>query len=107
MLVTFRSTATPDVLMLKDLAQYLLGLVGKHLSPRGVILHDELPAAISRLEAAITADETTQAEQDALYQHGHVYAAGEQHGGLSRRAWPFLDMMREAERQNADIIWGL
>jgi hypothetical protein len=106
MLVTFRSTATPDVLMLKDLAQYLLGLVGKHLSPRGVILHDELPNAISRLEAAITADEAAQAEQDALYQHAHAHT-GESHGGLSRRAWPFLDMMREAERQNADIIWGL
>jgi hypothetical protein len=23
------------------------------------------------------------------------------------RAWPFLDMLREARKQNADIIWGL
>ncbi|MFP3711491.1 DUF1840 family protein, partial [Paraburkholderia sp. SIMBA_009] len=27
--------------------------------------------------------------------------------GLSQRAWPFLDMMREASKQNADIIRGL
>ena len=57
MLITFQSPATPDVVMLRDLAQYLLGLVGKRLDTRGVILHDELPHAISRLEAAISDDE--------------------------------------------------
>ena len=53
MLITFQSPATPDVVMLRELAQYLLGLVGKRLDSRGVILHDELPGAIRRLEAAI------------------------------------------------------
>jgi hypothetical protein len=27
--------------------------------------------------------------------------------GLSQRAWPFLGIMREACKQDADIIWGL
>jgi len=36
MLVTFRSAASADVWMLRDLAQYLLGLVGKRLGARGV-----------------------------------------------------------------------
>ena len=31
----------------------LLGLIGKRLETRGVIMHDELPRAIGRLEAAI------------------------------------------------------
>jgi len=42
MLITFKSRASPDVLMLADLATYLLGIVGKRLSPRGVIARDEL-----------------------------------------------------------------
>ncbi|MEX3934351.1 DUF1840 domain-containing protein [Paraburkholderia phymatum] len=102
MLVTFQSPATPDVVMLRDLAQYLLGLIGKRLDRQGVIVHDDLPAAIRRLEAAI--------EDDA--QSGTVYEtpashADHQKSGLSQRAWPFLDMLREAKRQDADILWGL
>jgi len=37
MMVTFRSSAAPDIVMLRDLAEYLLGLVGKGLDVRGVI----------------------------------------------------------------------
>ena len=57
MLITFQSKAAPDVTMLKDLAGYLLGLVGKRLDVRGVITHEQLPVAIERLEAAIVDDE--------------------------------------------------
>ncbi|PTB20625.1 DUF1840 domain-containing protein [Trinickia symbiotica] len=105
MMVTFKSSAAPDVLMLRDLAQYLLGLVGKRLDARGVILHDELPVAIRRLETAIADEEKAERVLEA-FQHSH---GGEQRSGngLSRRAWPFLDMMREAQKQSADIIWGL
>jgi hypothetical protein len=105
MLITFQSPATPDVVMLSDLAQYLLGLVGKRLDKRGVILHDELPRAIGRLEAAISDDEKTEIAPESLqYSRDRRQETG---SGLSQRAWPFLDMMREARKQDADIIWGL
>ncbi|MFC0400323.1 DUF1840 domain-containing protein [Paraburkholderia rhizosphaerae] len=105
MMITFQSRATPDVVMLRDLAQYLLGLVGKRLDARGVILHDELPGAIRRLEAAISDDDKAEAALEALhYARERNEDAG---GGLAQRAWPFLDMMREAHRHDADIIWGL
>lgn len=105
MLITFQSRATPDVVMLRDLAQYLLGLVGKRLDTRGVILHDELPRAIGRLEAAISDDAKAEMALESLqYSRERHHESG---GGLSQRAWPFLDMMREARKQNADIIWGL
>jgi hypothetical protein len=66
MMVTFKSRAAPDVVMLRDLAQYLLGLVGKRLDARGVILHDELPAAIRRLESAIAEDAKAEHVLEAL-----------------------------------------
>ncbi|WP_094782012.1 DUF1840 domain-containing protein [Paraburkholderia ribeironis] len=105
MLITFQSTASPDVVMLRDLAQYLLGLVGKRLGERGVIRRDELPGAIGRLEAAISEDVTAQAALEAL--HRSPGNQRESNHGLSQRAWPFLDMMREARKSDADIIWGL
>ncbi|OLL32213.1 hypothetical protein BTH42_07100 [Burkholderia sp. SRS-W-2-2016] len=105
MMITFQSTATPDVVMLRDLAQYLLGLIGKRLGERGVISHDELPHAIDRLEAAITEDANAEATSEAL--HCSTSNQRESRNRLSQRAWPFLDMMREARKSDADIIWGL
>ncbi|HEY4298621.1 MAG TPA: DUF1840 domain-containing protein [Paraburkholderia sp.] len=105
MLITFQSTASPDVVMLRDLAQYLLGLIGKRLDERGVITHNELSGAIGRLEAAISDDATAQATVEPL--HCSPSNRGESHNRLSQRAWPFLDMMREARKSDADIIWGL
>ena len=88
--------------MLRDLAQYLLGLIGKRLENQGAITHGDLPEAIRRLEAAI--------EDDAQSVGAHETAAstaGHHQTGLLQRAWPFLDMLREARKQDADILWGL
>lgn len=106
MLITFQSTATPDVRMLKELAQYLLSIVGKRLDTRGVIMHDDLLSAIDRLEAAISESKKSEAAHETWQWalHGHQT---EHSGGLSQRAWPFLDMLREAHKKNADILWGL
>ncbi|HIH2751851.1 DUF1840 domain-containing protein [Burkholderia aenigmatica] len=106
MLITFRSSAAPDIVMLRDLAQYLLGLVGKGLDVRGVISTDELPGAIARLEQAIRDDaarerayeHSTQALRDDVSPHA---------GGLAQRAWPLLDMMRAAREQGRHVMWGV
>jgi len=109
MLVTFRSPASPDVIMLKNLAQYLLGLIGKHLGALGIIQHNELFQAIGRLETAISQEAQADVALDSLYHvpDGRGHTAGEDHRGLAQRAWRLLDMTREASRQNADIIRGL
>ena len=109
MLVTFQSTATPDVVMLRNLAQYLLGLMGKQLEVRGVIARDEMPRAIARLEAAISEETLAETALESLYRLpiGDRYDADDDRGVLSHRAWPLLDMMREAHKRNADIIWGV
>jgi uncharacterized protein (UPF0335 family) len=106
MLVTFQSTATPDVLMLKELAQYLLGIAGKRLGIRGVIQHDELLRAISRIERALSDEEKAEIAEDAL--NCIAQAPVREHGsGITQRVWPLLNMMRQADRQHADIVWGI
>jgi len=106
MLITFKSPAAPDVRMLSDLAQYLLGLIGKRLGERGVLACGELPRAIDRLETAIHADQELRAEYEASRQL-HAAGTGEASGGLSQRAYPFLDMLRQAREHDADILWGI
>ncbi|KDP87722.1 hypothetical protein CF70_035010 [Cupriavidus sp. SK-3] len=105
MLVTFHSPATADVTMLSDLAQYLLGIVGKRIGKRGVISSKELPEAISKLEAAITAEAAVRADEKSA--DGFAVARAPACTVLPNRAYPFLDMMRAARQQQADILWGV
>ncbi|RKP59380.1 DUF1840 domain-containing protein [Pararobbsia silviterrae] len=106
MLITFKSAAAPEVIMLDNLAQYLLGIIGKHLGERGVITHHELPGAIEKLEAAIVVDKDAEAHHEALHHHDER-KHHEMPVGLAQRAFPFLDMLRASLRENADIIWGV
>jgi hypothetical protein len=108
MLITFKTMAAPDVMMLDNLAEYLLGIIGKPLTQRGVITHDELPAAIEKLEAAVLSDKKERAEHDGHFHEGE--AGHEPHEipiGLAQRAYPFLDMLRLARKENKDILWGV
>ncbi|HEV3105793.1 MAG TPA: DUF1840 domain-containing protein [Trinickia sp.] len=108
MLITFKCRAAPDVVMLENLANYLLGIVGKHLGQRGVITRDEMDTAISKLEQAIVVDKKESAEHE-----GHFHEGEEGHDshelpiGLAQRAYPFLDMLRTAKRENVDVLWGV
>ncbi|WP_233834361.1 DUF1840 domain-containing protein [Paraburkholderia sp. ZP32-5] len=104
--VTFQSAATADVQLLTELAQYLLGLLGKRLDKRGVIQHDKLPLAISRIEQAISNEEKAEIAEDALNCIAQA-ASRERGSGLAQRARPLLDMMREAELRQADISWAI
>lgn len=64
--VTFQSSATSDVLLLNELAQYVLCIVGKRLGARGIIQHGELPRVINRLELALSDEEKADIAEDAL-----------------------------------------
>jgi len=72
---------------------------------RGVIVSDEVPQAIDALEEAISVQQKLAAEHETSHFAGHAGASDV--GSLSQRAVPFLNMLREAEKQHADIIWGL
>ncbi len=93
-MITFKSRATADVSMLVDTAQYVLGIVGKHLGERGVITVDELPVALAKLEAAMAADHAAPDDHP-------------EHVRIDRRAWPMREMLREALAARSDVLWGV
>ncbi|AOK28047.1 hypothetical protein WS67_14945 [Burkholderia singularis] len=106
-MITFKSKAAQDLDVLKDFAVLVLGIIGKQLGERGVIMSDELDAAIAKLENAV--DQAKQAsaehaghfhEDDADYPHHEVPPS------LAQRVAPFLAMLREAKAQNVDVHWG-
>ncbi|TCG05988.1 hypothetical protein BZM27_29730 [Paraburkholderia steynii] len=107
MLVTFKCRSTPDVVMLRNLAQYLLAFIGKDVGSRGVISRHELDEAIPRLERAIREEARTEAALEALHHVPNDHSSHDDDDAVKHRAWPLLDMMREAHRQGDDILWGL
>jgi Domain of unknown function (DUF1840) len=106
MLITFKSRAAPDVRMPKHLAGYLLGIAGKRPEERGVITVDQMEHVIALLENAIPEAKNNAIENNALHyaEHDHDH---EPTAGLPQRAYPFLDMLKQAHEHGTDIIWGL
>jgi hypothetical protein len=106
MLIAFKSPAAAEILMTEALAHYLVGLLGKQLGVRGVIHHDDMAAAIIRLETAIALDKAKHAPHESHYATASDDPQHHDAVHLAQRAFPLLDMMRHAQKENADILWG-
>lgn len=106
MLITFKSKAAADVLMYQQHAEPILHLLGK-LSERGVIAADEMSDAIQKLEAEIARQKSVHVAkpdtEDEYVSHDQTM----QSVGFSVRAFPLLEMMRAAKRDQSLIMWGV
>jgi hypothetical protein len=102
MLVTFRSKAAANIMMLKDLAERLLGILGRELRSEGIFTVEQIPFAIRQLERAI-ADEQVKLRAD--YQNPPEQPTEAEYPGLAQRAFPLLDMLRRAARTGEPVIW--
>ena len=104
MIYKFKSKAAGDVIMLKPAGDHVLRIVGKEPGPRGIVTVAELPAAIAALEAAIRHE--AQPPQEARDEEDRDTHAAER-VSLRQRAWPLVEMMKEALAGKADIVWGV
>ena len=107
MLYKFKSKAAGDLIMLEPNGRRVLEIIGKDAEPKGIILPEQMPAAISALEGAVEKDE---AEHKALIEEAK--AKGEppprlEAVSLRQRAVPFLDMLRRCEKAGKEIVWGV
>ncbi|SOZ34352.1 DUF1840 domain-containing protein [Cupriavidus neocaledonicus] len=107
MLITFKSHAAQDLIMMKDLAVTLLGIIGKHLGERGVITVDELPHAIHKLEAAVADARRAHPADTAVEARPDADEEEEEPLHLGQRAYPFLDMLRASQREGVNVLWGV
>jgi regulator of protease activity HflC (stomatin/prohibitin superfamily) len=107
MLFKFKSKATGDLIMLEPNGRRVLQIIGKDAQPKGIILPEQMPAAVGALEAAIAKEE---ADQKAMIDEAK--AKGEtpprfEAISLRQRAVPFLDMLRRCEKAGQEIVWGV
>jgi len=105
MLYRFQSRATPPFVMLEVHARQLFDVIGKAPAPKGIITTDQMPAAISALEAAMAREGQNVHNADAYAVEGHDNEAEKQHIGLHQRAAPLLHMLKDSLADGKDVIW--
>jgi hypothetical protein len=110
MIYKFKSKAAGDVIMLQPTGDRVLGLIGKDVTPQGIIEPAQMPAAIQALADAVAADDAARArrasggeDRDA----GGEPAGGQDKVSLRQRAWPLVEMMKRAHAADEPITWGV
>jgi hypothetical protein len=107
MLYKFKSKAAGDLIMLEPNGRRVLQIIGKDPQPKGIILPEQMPAAVTALEAAIAKEE---ADQKALVEEAKAKGEAPPHFeavSLRQRAVPFLDMLRRCQKAGKEIVWGV
>ena len=97
MLYKFKSKNAGDVIMLEPNGHRILEVIGKDPGATGIILPEQMPAAIAAIEAAIKLEESAD-EQDDLKKGDAP--------GLRQRAMPFIDMLKRNHKANTEVVWG-
>ena len=114
MLYKFKSKNAGDVIMLEPNGRQVLEIIGKDTGPRGIVLPEQMPAALQALRTAIEEDEAQERqrllEQDAeRREQGEGAVSSHQPPGvtLRQRALPFMKMLESCHRDGDSIVWGV
>lgn len=119
MIYEFKSRATGSVIMTRPVAEWILQIIGKAPGRTGVITVDQMPAAVDALNRAIAQEkEELRAERRAMESAGPAPAAAPDADrsdadddrypvSLAQRAFPFIDLLKEAHRAGKDVTWGV
>jgi len=107
MLYKFKSKAAGDLIMLEPNGRRVLQIIGKDPGPKGIILPQEMPGAVTALEQAITQEEADhKAAVEEAKAMGEVPPMFEAIS-LRQRAVPFIDMLHRCANADAEIVWGV
>lgn len=98
MLYKFKSKDAGDVIMLEANGRKVLEIIGKDAGPKGIILPEQMPAAIAALQAAIAHEESNDPDEGAVPGDGL---------GLRQRAVPFIDMLQRNHKSGHEVVWGV
>jgi hypothetical protein len=107
MLYKFKSKAAGDLIMLEPNGRKVLQIIGKDAGAQGIILPQQMDAAVAALLDAVAKEE---ADLDASA--SEAKAAGKLPPKppevlLRQRALPFIDMLRRCRKQDKEIVWGV
>jgi hypothetical protein len=97
MLVTFTTDAHADITMFGDVALAMLKMMGHSTTVPGAILAADVPAALSKLTAAIDAEKVTVPVDDQDEDEPVV--------SMANRALPLIDLLAAAAKADCNVMW--
>ena len=97
MLVTFTTDAHADITMFGDIALAMLKMMGHSATVPGAILAADVPAALSKLTAAIDAQKVTVPVDDQDEDEPVV--------SMANRALPLIDLLTAAAKSDCNVMW--
>jgi hypothetical protein len=103
MIYQFRSKAGPDVIMLADLSKRIFDILARPLEPRGILTVEQLPNLITTLETAILKDLAERSKTEGEDGAEKPKLADR----LGQRAYPFLELMKQAKAKDEPVMWGV
>jgi len=104
MIYTFKSKAAGNLIMLEPNGQRVLEIIGKDPGPQGIILPEQMPAAIQALESEIAREN---AARQAAEPDGDPATPRADEVSLRQRATPFIAMLRRCHAAGKEIVWGV
>ena len=108
MLYKFKSAATGDLIMLQANGLAVLQIIGKDDgAATGIVLPEQMAAAIAALKAAMARQEAEQQAAVALAKAQGDTPPSFEAVSLRKRAWPFLEMLERCLKANTPITWGV
>ncbi len=125
MLVIFKSKAAADIIMYEKNARPILELLGKDVK-QGIIPPEQMADVIAKLEAEVERQKAIEAEQKAREEEKEAARRAEAEAkgiweeemkenerpreekiSYAARAYPFLEMLRAAQKKEREIVWGV
>ncbi len=102
MLVTFTTKAYASITMFGDVAVTLLKLMGHSGTVPGALLADDIPPALERLKAAVSADPNRPLDPGSAE---HADDDENRHVSLAHRALPLIELLEAAAREREAVMW--
>ena len=107
MLYKFKSKASGDLIMLEPNGRRVLEIIGKAPGAKGIVLPEQMLAAIASLEAAVAKEETERHAADGHASEEGSIAHDGTAVGLRQRVLPFIEMLKRCHTAGNEIVWGV
>ncbi len=107
MLYKFKSKAAGDLILLQANGERILQIIGKDAGPKGIILPEQMPAAIAALEKAVAGAEAPSTTDGPGSAEADKDLPAADRVTLRQRAAPFIDMLKRCHKADKEIVWGV
>jgi hypothetical protein len=111
-MIKFKSQATGDLVMVQAHAEAVLRVLGKSAQGQGILVPEDMPAALNTLKSLPDQDDRKAAPADASDDPDDGQPTIEptfqdEAVSLRHRAWPLVQMIERALAEGKPIVWGV